>query len=124
MGFLCERAEAVRGDVSGLLPLVLKREEAAPTSYGNGVAMPHPLEAVSDDTFVTVGLLDEPVVWDERGTEVRAVFLISFSRSGGAELDAFFNSLADFFVDDAALAKLVDEQRWETLVDLLTQLNE
>ncbi len=124
LGFLCERAEAVRGDVSGLLPLVLKREEAAPTSYGNGVAMPHPLEAVSDDTFVTVGLLDEPVVWDERGTEVRAVFLISFSRSGGAELDAFFNSLADFFVDDAALAKLVDEQRWETLVDLLTQLNE
>ena len=60
---LCERAASVMpltGDVAGL---VRQREESAPTSFGNLVAMPHPLVSVTGRTFVCAACLDEPVDW-------------------------------------------------------------
>lgn len=116
--FLCAAVRDGRSGYEELEPLVFEREAAATTSFGNMVAMPHPLESVSDDTVVAVALLDQPVVWDEIGTCVRAVFLICFSRIGGPELDAFLSALADVFTDEEAISRLVEHQDWSTLMEL------
>lgn len=118
---LCAKAARRLGldDEGRFTELVFARETTTPTSFGNNIAMPHPLEPVSDETIVTVGLLDEPVAWDTRGTTVQAVFLISFARNARGELPEFFGTLADFFIDEHAVARLVAEQSWETLMGLL-----
>ena len=116
---LCARAVKARGINARLEKLVQARERASVTSFGNNVAMPHPIAPVSDETFVTVGLLDHPVVWDEAGTPVQAVFLISFAKDGGRELDDFFDLLGDLFMDEGAIARLTREQTWEVLEELL-----
>ncbi len=94
------------------------REKVAPTAFGNGVAMPHPLVAQSDETYVCVGLLDKPLNWGSGG-EVRAIFLISYSRDGGPELDLFFDALARLFLDSDSVSTLVSNQSWETLKALI-----
>ena len=122
LNVLCDAASA-RGVDASFTELVFKREEAAATSFGNSVAMPHPLEVASAQTFVTVGLLDRPVAWDGAQCPVSAVFLIAFSRGRGRdadrELDNFFGILADLFLDEEAIQRLVREQTWDTLIDVL-----
>ena len=98
---------------------VLAREQAAATSFGNLVAMPHPLKPASDVTHVCVGLLDEPIPWDGGDLPVQAVFLISYARSGGRALDDFFGALADVFMDAQAIERLVKDQAWDVLTSIL-----
>ena len=103
---------------STLRESVDQREHAAATCFGNQVALPHPVEAKGDATVVAVALLDEPLLWDEFDHEVRAVFLVSYARSGSDVTDAF-DSLADLFVSKEAISKLVNTQTWECLIDCL-----
>ena len=114
--FLCERVGEIHETSGDLIDLVLRREEAVSTSFGNNVAMPHPLEAVSDENFVAVCVLDEPVVWDEYGRTVQLVFLISVT--GNASID-FYGSMAELLMSKKAVEELICDQRWETLVSLL-----
>ena len=115
---LCSAACDVHEGCEGLESLVLEREAAAATSFGNMVAMPHPLEPVSDETFVAVALLDQPLAWDEIGAHVQVVFLVSFSKEGGRALDAFVGALAEIISDETAISRLIEHRDWETLMGL------
>lgn len=103
---------------STLRESVAQRERAAATCFGNQVALPHPVEAKGDATVVAVALLDEPLSWDEFNHDVRAVFLVSYARSGSDVADAF-DSLADLFVSKEAISELVNTQTWECLIGCL-----
>lgn len=119
LDLLCERMSTLLDVGPGFRDSVRRRESAAPTSFGNLVAMPHPLEAFGEQTFVCVGLLDSPIPWDDRGTEVQAVFLISFASKRTEGLNDFFNMLADLFLDEDAIRTLVTNQDWKTLTKIL-----
>lgn len=99
------------------------REQVAPTCFGNQVALPHPVEAKGSTTAVAVALLDEPLSWDEFNHDVRAVFLVSYARSGNDVADAFA-SLAELFVSKEAISELVKTQTWECLIDCLRRGNQ
>lgn len=111
---LCRAMCEVFGFGTRFEELVRAREETGPTSFGNNIAMPHPLQSFSDRTCICVGLLERPVVWDDRGTMVQAIFLISFAKKGAA-LGGLFDRLADLFMDAAAIEDLVTHRDWETL---------
>ncbi len=119
---LCERLRDTRPTEipETFEELVWKREAAAPTSFGNAVALPHPIEAVSEQTIVTVALLDEPIDWGVEGLPpVRAVFLISFSRLPDANLDRFYGTMANLLNDGAAIQALLRDQTYERLLEEL-----
>lgn len=117
LDWLCERRIEHGGAGENYRDLVFKRERAMQTTYGNNVAMPHPIEAVSDETIVTVGITDEPVSWGD-SHEVQVIFLLSVSRDGAPERE-FYDALATLMVDEASIARLVRERSWETLCILL-----
>lgn len=120
ISFLCDRmTEAIELD-SGFKESVLAREAAAATTFGNLVAMPHPFKAASDQTYVSVGLLDHPIVWGKSKHNVQLVFLFSYARAGGRALDNFFSVCADVFMDTDAMKRLAQDQTWETLESILT----
>lgn len=96
--------------------LVWQREEAAPTSFGNLVALPHPLFAVSTMTLVAVALLDEPIEWGTETGPVQAIFLMSFSRLPETRLDGFYRPVASLLNDGAAIEELLRTQRYEQLI--------
>lgn len=100
--------------------LVFEREGVVSTSFGNNVAIPHPLEPASDETFVCVALLDHPVIWDERGDVVQAVFLSSFTDHDGLEVQKLYSGLADLLVDCDGIDCLLADRSWETLCTLLS----
>lgn len=119
LGRLCDEVAERRTVSPRFSELVWERERRAATSFGNLVAMPHPLEAASEQPIVCVGLLDEAIVWDDFGHEVRAVFLIAVPQEADARTGSLFSALADLFVSRDGIARLVGDQSWETLVELV-----
>ncbi len=116
---LCAEVSARRAVSPRFEGLVWERERRAATSFGNLVAMPHPLEAASEQIVICVGLLDESVVWDEYGHEVRAVFLIAVPQEADERTGSLFSALADLFVSREGMTRLVAAQDWGTLIELV-----
>lgn len=97
--------------------LIWERERMAPTSFGNDVALPHPMEAVTDDTLVAVVLLDAPIDWGTN--EVRAIFLLLVTKRPNAHLDDFYSPVASLLNDGEAIARLVNDQTYTRLMNEL-----
>src|SRR5699024_11865491 len=45
---------------------VMEREAVMPTSFGNLIAIPHPIVPQSGETFLSFMTLEKPVFWAER----------------------------------------------------------
>lgn len=116
---LIDRVSAVRSVPDDFSELVWRREDGMPTSYGNRAAIPHPIEAAGDETFACVGLLDDPVVWDDAGQEVSVVVLFSFSRKSNEGLQGIFGDLAELLMSREAIDRLLEDRSWDTLEELL-----
>lgn len=97
--------------------LIFDREGIAPTAFGNGVALPHPIEAVGEHTATAVALLDEPLAW--AGHEVQAVFLTSIAREAEPSLQAFYSAAARLFNSASAIEALVRVQDYDVLISML-----
>lgn len=119
LDFLIGRAEALRDTAPEFRDLVYAREERMATAFGNNIAMPHPLEVASNDAFICVGLLDEPVSWGIDGEKAQAVFLMGFSFDEDGEARSFLDGFAGVLVDPSAISRLVSEQTWDVFVQLL-----
>ena len=115
---LCDLVKAYRDVDSSFRDLVYRREAAAPTSFGNNVAMPHPLEPVSDQTFVAVGLLKHPIAWNEWAS-AQAVFLVCVSREWNDGLRDFYEATTRVLTDKDKIALLLEKRSWEALMELL-----
>ncbi len=115
--FLCDRTAEVIDMPQSFKRLVHVREKLARTTFGNNVAMPHPQVAVSPRTIVTVGILDEPILWD--GTPVQAIFLICVSKGRNYDLQPFYRAMARLMTSEPAIAELTARQDFGTLLHLL-----
>ncbi len=114
---LCERSRAAHDLPDDFEELVQKREELAPTSFGGGLAIPHPYEAVSDATFVAVAILDQPIDWDDKPVSV--VFLVSVDKKAGSELEPFYRAVTALFTHKESIRRLSEEQTFEKLLEEL-----
>lgn len=117
LDLLCDRIAQVRAIPNDFRELVAKREAAAQTSFGNQVAMPHPYKVVTDETFVCVGITDEPINWN--GHAVRAIFLVSIARNKTVNLDSFYKGMAMLLTSTEAIQTLVGNQEWGNFLELL-----
>ena len=87
--------------IDGLYAAVQQREEIGSTFFSQDVAIPHPIKAISSDTFIAVGISREPVVWDEEGHEVNVIMLLHIGK----------NNLGSFQLWDL-LSHILLEKEW------------
>ena len=59
----------------------MEREHLGSTFFGNHIAAPHPIAAVSSDTFIAIGVSGQPVVWDSDQNTVHLIILISIGKN-------------------------------------------
>lgn len=115
---MTEKIREVRPLPKEFYQAVLKREDLARTCMGNQVAMPHPYRVMTEDTFVSVGILEKPVKWDE-SQWVQAVFLVSVSRKKQKKIQNFYSTTARLLLDEEKIKTLIKERNYETLKKLL-----
>lgn len=112
------RLQKTRALPASFEELVLEREHFAATEFGNEVALPHPMRAVTDETFVAVAVLNKPIRWDRK--RVRFVFLLSVSTSEQETFGLLHEALSALVFDGAALERFA---RKPTLATLKTELS-
>ena len=117
LDFLTGEVVKRKGMPADFSKLVWQREKAAQTAYGNLVAMPHPIKAMGEDTFVCVGILDKPIQWGERSVQV--IFLLSIANKKNKHLQNFYEGMVRMLSDRESIQSLTKHQNYDRLLQLL-----
>ncbi|MFL8887064.1 BglG family transcription antiterminator [Helcococcus kunzii] len=56
---------------------IMEREHIATTSFGNNVAVPHPIEPIAKETFITIGVLKNPIIWSDKKVQLIIVLNVA-----------------------------------------------
>ncbi len=114
---LCRRISAVRELPKGFYEAVLKREKLAQTDFGNLTAFPHPYKTLTEESFVCVGILRKPILWNTN--QVQAVFLVSIGEEEQEQLQAFYQLTMNLLLNQRGVLRLIKEASFDTLIELL-----
>lgn len=120
IGILCEKIKSLF-NVKGLKEQIMQREELGGTYYGNGIAIPHPNEMISDDTFIALAVLKNPILWNE-DNYVKIVFLVCIEKNNAKALQLWY-FLSDILTNDAIIKKIANAKNSDQIVEILEEIN-
>ncbi|RSL30739.1 transcription antiterminator [Salibacterium salarium] len=93
-----------------------EREKAAPTSFGNLVAIPHPITPQTDETFLSICTLQKPIMWDDK--RVQFVCLLSVEKNSSADLQMLYKSLGKIVDDMSMVQQMLKCRTYEDLLKI------
>lgn len=114
---ICKRLKNVVETEGDLYSSVMEREKLLTTEIGNLAAFPHPLNPISTKTFMSVTILDKPVLWDSQLVQV--VFLSAIGKDNEKSLNSFYASFAGLVKSEMKIAQLLSKRNFETLLSLI-----
>jgi lichenan operon transcriptional antiterminator len=94
---------------------VIERETISPTSFGNLVAIPHPVTPQTDSTFWAFCTLQKPIDWG--GKRVQFICLLSVEKSGNGDLQRMYEMLGHFVDDGAKVQRLLKCKTYKEFID-------
>ncbi|MDY0404849.1 PTS sugar transporter subunit IIA [Virgibacillus sp. 179-BFC.A HS] len=96
----------------------MEREAVAPTSFGNMVAVPHPITPVTENTFWTVCTLQRPIQWHDQQM-VQFICLLNIKKGSRGDLDQMFKKLIAITENKAYIQQLIKSNTPEELIAFL-----
>ena len=110
---MCQKSsEYFELDEAEFKDAVFQRENMRSTYWGNGIAVPHPLTAVSSDSFVAVTELPQAVVWDDQKNMVNLVLMVCVGKNSSKAFQ-LWNYLAKVFSDKHFVERLLPDPSYE-----------
>lgn len=97
---------------------VLKREELGTTDFLEDIAILHPHKSIFEYSFVSVGILENPVWWGRKNVTI--VFLISIAIGDNEYLEKFYDMTSALLLNREKINILKQNPSFETLYLLLT----
>ncbi|WP_208560170.1 BglG family transcription antiterminator [Marinilactibacillus kalidii] len=101
----------------GYVDELKKREEIAPTAYGNYVAIPHPISPQTDQTFLTFCTLNQPIIWGER--KVQFVCLLNVQKNSQEDLQLLYDVLGRIVNTPAIVQKLLQCKTYQSFIQTI-----
>lgn len=100
---------------------IFERENMASTEIGGMLAIPHALENHMSEVTISVGILKNPIIWNKE--KVQVIFLLSIPKHLYKLWEDIFKSIYKAFIEKYGSYKLVTDPRFETLIQLLNNLD-
>ncbi|WP_203248887.1 BglG family transcription antiterminator [Sporosarcina beigongshangi] len=101
------------------LDAIYEREKVAPTSFGNLVAIPHPITPNSDKTFLAVCTLAKPIMWNDK--PVQFICLLSVKKNSQEDLQGMYDLLGEIIHDSSIVEKLIKVKTYEAFMKVLSK---
>lgn len=117
---LTKRAQEEYG-LSGLHEAVIERENIGSTFFSRGIAIPHPIHAISPDTFIAACVSVEPVLWDEDGHSVQIIMMIHIGKNNPRSFQ-IWDYFSRIFEDKNLVREVVDEPNFENFTAKIRNL--
>lgn len=119
---LCSISVSKVGDkVFQLREAVELREEIGSSYFGNGIALPHPINPILAETFVSVILLKNELDWDSDGNKVHLVMLVAIEKNN-AKVFQLWNYLAKIIQEKGFVDRVIKNPTFENFRENLSQL--
>lgn len=96
---------------------VLEREHYAPTSFGNLVAVPHPLQPGTNATFLSILTLQKPINWGDK--LVQLVILLNVNKDKKEDLQPMFQSLVQFIDNKQKVFQILECKTYSEIKEKL-----
>ncbi|MTW86016.1 PRD domain-containing protein [Virgibacillus dakarensis] len=111
--FICKELQS-DGKVDGsYVESVLQRESYSPTSFGNMVAIPHPIEPQTEDTFWSVVTLRRPIQWGDK--PVQLIVLLNISKDIKYDLKPMYSMLMGLLDDKNMVKEILQCKTYQQL---------
>ncbi|WP_391558451.1 BglG family transcription antiterminator [Robertmurraya sp.] len=94
---------------------VKERESLSSTSFGNFVAIPHPLNPLTDETFWSICTLQKPIEWDDK--LVQFVCLLSVEKDSSGDLQRMYDMLGKVIDDRELVQQLIKAKSYHEFKD-------
>lgn len=83
------------------------------------MAVPHPVEAVTDAGYVAVAVVPKGIMWDEEHRDIQLVFLLSPDKLGNFAVDKVSQQLVKVMEDDTLRQTLVASPDFTSFIQSL-----
>lgn len=100
---------------------VLRRERLAANEFGNLVAIPHPDRAMSKETFVCIGILEKPIVWEKK--KVQLIFLMSMENNPDRDLFNFYQLTSKFLLNKNYINEIIQKKDFDLFLEFFNKMN-
>lgn len=101
------------------LDLVHEREAISPTSFGNLVAIPHPISPVTDLTFLAICTLQKPIDWG--GKRAQFICLLSVEKNSHQDFQKMYDLLGTVVDDGAKVQRLLKSKSYKEFIKFLLE---
>ncbi|WP_245732780.1 BglG family transcription antiterminator [Salinibacillus kushneri] len=105
---------------NNFLELVYERENIAPTSFGNLVAIPHPIKPQSRETFVSVCTLKKPITWHDKS--VQFVCLLCVKEGSTEDLEDVYKLLGSIIDNAWMVQQLLRAKDYKVFTEMLDNI--
>ena len=114
---ICSKAEKIY-ELTDLHEQVLKRENIGSSFFSRQIAVPHPMYATSSDTFVSVLVSKQPIIWDEDKNEVHLVMLLHIGKNNPKAFQ-MWEYFSKIFADKTLIDRLLKHPEYHSFVRLV-----
>ncbi|MEK4384084.1 BglG family transcription antiterminator [Aeribacillus sp. FSL K6-2848] len=101
------------------LEAIFEREKVAPTSFGNLVAVPHPIVPKTNQTFIAVCTLDKPIQWKDK--PVQLVCMLCVKKNSEENLQEMYGLLARLIDNSSMVQNLLKTKSYEQFMQVLKE---
>ncbi|OIK13528.1 BglG family transcription antiterminator [Bacillus sp. MUM 13] len=120
--FMCGELYKQKLVSKGYENLVLEREAVAPTSFGNLVAVPHPLIPETEETFWTICTLKKPIAWSDKNM-VQFICLLNIRKVPKGDLERMYKRLFALIENSAKVKKILKSESAKEIIKILNETN-
>lgn len=118
--FLCNQVDKIKKVDKNFLQLVLKREMVGTTELGNLVSIPHPNNPVGKESFISIGILEKPIIWEKE--KVQIIFLLSMKEKGDEKLQDFYKIVSRILHNSSYVNRLINKGSYKELLSIIQEL--
>jgi len=116
---MCDKISTVKHIPKNFYEAVMERERLGRTDFGNLVAMPHPLKTITEETFVCIAILKEPIFWSHQ--HVQVIFLITVADGEDPDLKKFYNATTHLMTSEKSMKEIIEKRDFKTVIDKLKE---
>ncbi len=114
---ICDKIAQVEQIPEEFEESVLEREFYGSTDFGNYVAIPHPTKIMTKQTFVTVAILENEIIWSTN--PVKVVILTSLGEIDDQYTKRFYETSAEFISSKDKVKLLIEKPTFDNFKDLI-----
>src|SRR5699024_12137509 len=99
------------------LEVIEYNERLAPTIFGNFVAIPHTSTHESEETFLSICTLENPILWKEK--PVQLVCLLCVKKDSTEDLQSMYELLGEVINNKLIVQRLIKTDNYDDFMSVL-----